>query len=132
MHPAHMETLARFMAYQIESTGGASLSKTGRTPKRGGFMVSLKGYEQKFNNPKGDDLIRILMGYINDNKADIIPGHFFGAWTSDGWLYLDISERLDTPQQALEALEERDQLAVYWLDGDGVSLDADELRELIG
>ena len=108
-----MNILKSIYLYTIK-TGGCSYSfQEFRTIKEG-YSVSIdKIYERCVDI---EDFTTIdLKDYILDNYSFLweYDNHHLGTWIEGGAVYMDISVQYDTLEEAIEAAEYYDQLAIY-------------------
>jgi hypothetical protein len=101
----------------IINTGGASYNLlTGEFNPSTGFMVSIKGHEERsiFNV---NNLQYTIARYIR-TKADILLSGeneelFLGGWIDKGDLYLDVSILIENKDEAIRVAIANDQKAYY-------------------
>lgn len=99
------------VAQDIRANGGSTRSVVpGVTSPRGGYAVSLKGFEEKFAHWSDETIAE----YIERHRFQLAqPGRFIGAWEYNGELYLDVSVNVADLQIALDMARANDQLAIF-------------------
>jgi hypothetical protein len=90
---------------------GCSLNLDGLQPA-GGYMVSLKGYEQRvpvleFSTMHVESFIRANLGLLNDRNL------YIGTWIDQELVYIDISVNQTELKEALRIAKVNGQLAIY-------------------
>lgn len=97
---------------EIIKNEGATLTSDLKVASiNGGYMVSIFGYEKKFeyNDTKGiNNYIIELQGKIGSKK-----GYFIGFWTYDNKLFIDLSINIIDKVDALEFGKKNKQIAIY-------------------
>jgi hypothetical protein len=98
--------------------GGFSVSRNGHEPD-GGFMVAYSGDEEVFDaSTVGTQTIG---EYMSRHEADLNkPGSYLGGWVDHetGKVYLDVSENVESVDEAKRIGKDRKQIAIYDLDSD--------------
>ena len=96
----------------IERDGGFNLD-----PRTGfifeplvGYMVSLEGHTHKVPSAtfSNDDVTAYLEG-ITPPETDL----YLGAWSNDGYVFLDVSEQFQDRDEAIQAGTNRNQIAIW-------------------
>lgn len=92
--------------------GGFTYRRIAGAPKDG-FMVSPYP-EAEFKEPVADFDADDVRRYRREHRALLSrPGHFLGGWRDGDTIYLDISIRSDTVEEAARIAREKKQLAIY-------------------
>ena len=73
-----------------------------------GYMVSLKGYEEKHRDIDDD----IVFAYINKHLDELCPTNYIGIW-KDGVWYLDISIHILDRDLAIKVGHKNEQKAIW-------------------
>lgn len=97
----------------IQNNGGFSLNHRNEIPK-GGYMVSLKGFERIIRNYRdypADDLNELCKSYRTQIQTTL--PRYFGGWVDGDDLYLDASLNVQFLETALEFARYNEQLAIY-------------------
>lgn len=100
------------LAEQAKIDGFTRAIPSGEMPTDG-FMVAVDGHEETW--PVELFGVDALVGYVS-RKFDVLTGSgevYLGAWSSDGLVYLDVSECVTSRAKALFLASERKQLAVW-------------------
>jgi hypothetical protein len=93
---------------QIADSGGYSVNADGQSPETG-YMVSVVGAEVIF--PLASVTAAELQHYCDNHP--LLPDQFWGAWSDNGLLYLDVSENIASLDCALRIGRERHQIAIW-------------------
>lgn len=97
----------------VKATGGGSYNiHTGELNPKDGYMVSINGCETVVDYNEDFDIE--VRRYIKKNM-DVIyePNIFLGAWTNDGKVYLDCSQKIVDKREALHKGLRRNQKAIW-------------------
>lgn len=95
-------------AKEILANGGGTWSPWAKSPKTG-YMVSRWGTEQKIPVAEFNDVE--LSRYATGHVLDV--NEFYGAWVSDGIVYLDISVNFRDESLAMFTAQVNEQLAIW-------------------
>lgn len=94
---------------EVIENGGATLNKRGDVVNfETGYQVSKKDC-YTINAGSVDKIARA----INYLLRRVSGSEFVGVWINDGMAYIDISERIESKQEALRLGDERGQKSVY-------------------
>lgn len=106
------ELLERFLALLSDvDVSGFSINVQGETPTCG-YMVALAGFERIVDASAGTWFN--ILRYAQDYASELVkPGVYLGGWTSNGRLYLDVSECIVDVRKAKIAGLKRSQLAIW-------------------
>jgi hypothetical protein len=99
----------------LANTGGFSINTLGTKPTHG-YMVSIEGYERKIPDTMSPDEITYhVQRFVLENWDLVYYSRdlYFGAWSSDGVLFLDISENVPFKIEAEQLAKQRNQIAFY-------------------
>jgi hypothetical protein len=102
--------------------GGFSLSRNGHEPP-GGFMVAYSGDEEVFDQSTVGT--QTMGEYMSRHEEDLNkPGAYLGGWVDhkSGKVYLDVSENVESLDEAKRIGKGRKQIAIYDIEAD------DEIR----
>lgn len=97
---------------KIIKNGGATLTSDLKVANiKEGYMVSILGYERRFEYNDTED----INNYILDlqNKIGSKKGYFIGFWTYENKLYVDLSINIIDKCDALEFGRKNKQIAIY-------------------
>ena len=103
--------------------------RTGKEPKTG-FICSKKGFEKPVKIKDFDaDRKKTIEDYIDKNLDELNKkGAHFGGWVvkSEDTMYLDVSRRFETRQDAVRAMFDNEQDAIYDVKNDSYIYKKDE------
>lgn len=114
-----MANLINFVNSIIQNGGASYNLITGEFNPDNGYMVSAKGYESKSNYNGGFKNIQYdVASYIKENAHILMAGVvdtnvFIGGWVEEGELYLDISSKIDTEDEARNLALRNEQKAIF-------------------
>lgn len=95
---------------QVNKNGGATLtSNLNNNRLKGGYMVSLRGYERRYKK-MGAYFIKAL------NKYKVLAkslNAYVGLWVDNGLIYLDLSINVKDKEKAIKKGLDNKQLAIY-------------------
>ena len=102
----------------VREQGGASIDPLSGLQPTDGYMVAVQGFneevpEGEFFGPGGADR---LVAWIDKNQEQLSqPGGHIGLWhdTANGEVVLDVSQRVDTLDEAVKLGGERNQQAIW-------------------
>jgi len=106
----------------VRAAGGASVNMAGQRPVTG-YMVGMPGTE--FTVPVAEFDEGTVAEYLGlyGPLLHVGANTYLGAWESDGTVYLDVSAQFMVRQEAIEAGQIADQLAIYDVEaGDDIKL----------
>lgn len=107
---------AGFVRQQIAASGGFSVHRTTGVSPAKGYMVAVDNKDSELALI-GDDLNSTVMRRFLERNRDRLkdPMMYLGGWfnTETGEIVLDISERLDDLDLAMEVGKKRKQTAIY-------------------
>ncbi len=106
---------------KIIENGGATLDKNGNAVDfRSGYQVSRRDcYTLNIEN------IGEILAAVNGLLSEIGAGEFVGLWVDSGFIYIDISERVERLSAAIVAGIERKQKSIFdWCLSRCISLEA--------
>lgn len=111
-----MSNLINFKNSIIENSGASYNLLSGEFNPNNGYMVSIKGHELKI--PYNTEGLQYEIAQYIKTKADILisglsENKFIGAWLNDGYLFLDVSIKVDTLNEAIQLGRENNQLAIF-------------------
>jgi len=126
-----MKTIIERMS-EIKTPGVTIDIRTGKTPKTG-FICSKKGFEKvvkldDFDNNKR----KVIEDYIDKNIESLSEkGAFFGGWVvkSEEKVYLDVSHKFESRQDAVSAMFDNEQDAIYDVKNDSYIYKKDEKND---
>ena len=106
---------ARNLINSIATTGGGSYNyKTGELNPSQGYMVAIKGCEKVYK--LGTEIDSAVRDYTMEQGLNLAirDNGFLGFWTDDkGRLVGDISENIESLEDALKLGAEREQIAIW-------------------
>lgn len=111
---------------EIIKQGGATLTSELKVASiKNGFMVSILGYEKKFDCK---DIININ-NYILELQAKIKnkEGYFIGLWVFKNEVYVDISINIIDKSDALEFGKKNKQISIYNIEN-GSTIDINDYK----
>ena len=114
---------------EIIKNGGATLTSDLKVANiNGGYMVSILGYEKKFDCK---DIININ-NYIIELQAKIKSkqGYFIGLWVFKNEVYVDISINIIDKSDALEFGKKNKQISIYDIKNDS-TIDINDYKFII-
>ena len=103
----------------LHATGGFSYSfVTGELNPTTGFTVAVSKENEKIlhnlDTLTKEQIKQDAHLYALSHMEELVnKNRFFGAWTSENKLYLDVSEIVKTRKEAVKLCQERQQIA-YW------------------
>lgn len=101
------------LAAQIASDRGATVALDGTQPDDG-YAVSLEGSTQRLRTLTRRAVADALYAFVTNHAATLRePGHYLGAWLYGDILYLDVSQVVDTWDEAFTLGVTNGQRAVY-------------------
>lgn len=112
-----MANLINFKNSIIENGGASYNLLTGEFNPNDGYMVSIPDHELRYTYHK-ESLQYNIADYIQ-RKAIILasgitePNHFVGAWVEDGQLFMDVSIKVNTEEEARELAKNGEQIAYF-------------------
>lgn len=126
------------IALQAQKDGGATIKVSPEgvvsAGPTNGFVVSDGRYQRVV--PADEFTGKDISAYWRDHRGVLSdPETFLGVWQEDGVVYLDVSRRMDTLNQAIEEGKAQGQLSVYDVEGEEViptgllERDAKEIQE---
>ena len=126
-----MKTIIERMS-EIKTPGVTIDIRTGKTPKTG-YICSKKGFEKvvkldDFDNNKR----KVIEDYIDKNIESLSEkGAFFGGWVvkSEEKVYLDVSRKFESRQDAVSAMFDNEQDAIYDVKNDSYIYKKDEKND---
>lgn len=104
---------------EIIKNGGATLNCDGEAVNfKNGYQVSKKDcYILKVSN------IKKILQAVNSLLKSTKKGDFIGIWVNDGYIYIDISEKIKNLKRAMILGKARKQKSIYnWATGDCIAL----------
>lgn len=103
---------ASMLRQRLNKNGGFSYQPTARTEPKDGLMVSRPGSELIIEKKPTVEQIR---SYLAQHEAELSENTHIGGWFNpeDGKTYLDLSERVDSKEEAERLAIERKQEAYY-------------------
>lgn len=98
--------------YTDTLNGGATYNIiTGEYNPKKDYFVSLFGREKRI---KEEDFTQTtIKDFINDNVTLLNDVNYLGSWADNGYIYLDVSVRVDSLEDALKLGYQNRQLAIY-------------------
>ena len=104
--------LNKFYNNILEQNGGSYNIVTGDVNPITGYMVSIKGCEQRIilDNFTKEALNSFLIENIHLLCLDV---YYLGAWVHNGYVYLDVSVNEPSESRALKLAKTNKQLAIY-------------------
>lgn len=95
---------------QVDKNGGATLtSNLNNNRLKGGYMVSLRGYERRYKK-MGACFMKALDKYKALAKS---LNAYVGLWVDNGLVYLDLSINVKDKERAIRKGIDNKQLAIY-------------------
>lgn len=95
---------------QVNKNGGATLtSNLNNNRLKGGYMVSLRGYERRYKK-MGACFTKALNQYSTLAKS---LNAYVGLWVDNGLIYLDLSINVKDKEKAIKKGLDNKQLAIY-------------------
>lgn len=97
---------------EIIKQGGATLTSDLKVASiKNGFMVSILGYERKFDYNEMEDINNYIIEL--QNKIKNKGGYYIGLWTYENKLFVDLSINIIDKYDALEFGRKNKQIAIY-------------------
>lgn len=97
---------------EIIKNGGATLTHDLEVANiKNGFMVSILGYERKFDYNEMEDINNYIIEL--QNKIKNKGGYYIGLWTYENKLFVDLSINIIDKYDALEFGRKNKQIAIY-------------------
>lgn len=126
--PKTMKTIIERLS-ETKTPGVTIDLRTGKEPKTG-FICSKKGFEKPVKLKDFDaDRQKAIEDYIDKNIEELNKqGAHFGGWVvkSEDTVYLDVSRKFDTRQDAVRAMFDNEQDAIYDVKNDSYIYRKDE------
>jgi HK97 family phage portal protein len=101
----------------IDATGGFSIHPVSEDSPTSGYMVAVVKASEVVIDSKDEITGDLIAGFMNENKSqfEARPAVHVGGWIDGptGQVYLDLSERFDDLDDAIDAAESTDQLAIW-------------------
>lgn len=105
-----MKELTKELYNEILENGGLTLDKNfNRIDKKTGFMVSVAGFEKKFNNFTYEEVKAVVDEYKSLLKGCL----YLGFWIDEGNLYIDVSKWFRDKSEALKFGKQNKQIAIF-------------------
>lgn len=109
--------IAEIALDSIAKTGGFSIHPVTTSSPTTGYMVSVVPESETILNSKADITGDLIGKFLDENEAkfESRPSLHVGGWidSETGKVYLDLSERFDDIDDAIDAAEKTDQLAIW-------------------
>lgn len=109
--------IAEIALDSIAKTGGFSVHPVTTSSPTTGYMVSVVPESETILNSKSDITGDLIGKFLEENKSkfESRPSLHVGGWidSETGKVYLDLSERFDDIDDAIDAAEKTDQLAIW-------------------
>jgi hypothetical protein len=101
--------MRKFILTALTNGGGSYNLFTGETDPPDGYMVSLKGHEQRVDKIDWE----VVRNYVSNHAFALTrPDAYFGLWESDQWV-MDVSINELDLNKAIELAIEHDQETIW-------------------
>jgi hypothetical protein len=114
---AKAERIAEKAVKSLDTTKGFSIHPVTEDSPATGYMVSVVKASEVVVDSKDEVTADLISKFMDDNKSqfDARPTLHVGGWidSDDGKIYLDLSEQFDSIDDAIDAAESTDQLAIW-------------------
>lgn len=111
------DRIARAAKSSIDTSGGFTIHPVSVESPTTGYMVGVVKAAEVILDSKDEVTGSVIRKFMNDNQAqfDSRPALHVGGWidSAGGQVYLDLSERFDDLDDAIDAAESTDQIAIW-------------------
>jgi hypothetical protein len=111
------DRIADLAIKSISETGGFSIHPVSESSPKSGYMVSVVPESETILNSRDEITGEVIDKFLEENKSkfDDRPTLHVGGWidSDTGKVYLDLSERFEGIDEAIDAAESTNQLAIW-------------------
>jgi hypothetical protein len=109
---SYMHEMANYLFQENKHNKGGTISRYGYSPTDG-YMVGGVVQGETWAEPPSRQRIADFIRH-NWSVVTMSTDHFIGSWVDEhGWTYLDISERFDSLELAMEVARARKEISIY-------------------